>query len=610
MSEFLDFADRQLTVPFRIEVDGQSGQYSIEDIAIGNFDNDPWPDLYLSMVTLEGAGSFPVPIAIASGQADGSYILNTTDYFEGAVPSSSWAPRVVSADFNSDGLLDVFIPDSGQDAPPFPGGQNFFVMSTSAGYVETLAGIPEELNFTHGASIGDVDNDGDLDLLVNNLNSTTGRAAQLLINDGSGLFQEQNQRLPDQFVTNGQYNGGHTWSIIEDFNNDGSKDIVLGAWTAQENTTLHLNDGSGNFSQSPAIALPLPDIVLPSALDMEAVDLNGDEFPDLIVSYTDGGDFQTGENFYTQRVLQFLINQNGTGFIDVTTNHLLEPWTQDDSWIKFIDIADLNGDSHYDIVLTGAGGTFQRHAVLHNNGFNQFAETASTVQFSTVHVAQADTDIPPEIIYSSFDGVFVSQGEAITANFSPDNVVYWNSIPATLNTGDGLDTLIIDSRREDLVISVTDQNTIISEDDTSRVVSNIERLQLADGTLALDIDGGAGQTYRLYKAAFDRTPDTSGLSHNVALKDQGLTLKDLAGAFIASAEFQSLYGADPSTEEFITLLYNNVLDRGPDQAGFAGWSEILTSGQQDRADVLLGFSESLENQNAVAAQISDGIWLG
>lgn len=46
------------------------------------------------------------------------------------------------------------------------------------------------------------------------------------------------------------------------------------------------------------------------------------------------------------------------------------------------------------------------------------------------------------------------------------------------------------------------------------------------------------------------------------------TLEGTAGAFIASAEFISLYGANPSDATFINLLYANVLHRSPDQGGY------------------------------------------
>ena len=39
----------------------------------------------------------------------------------------------------------------------------------------------------------------------------------------------------------------------------------------------------------------------------------------------------------------------------------------------------------------------------------------------------------------------------------------------------------------------------------------------------------------------------------------------------------------------MTLLYNNVLDRQPDSAGMAAWTESMNSGKP-RADVVVEFS--------------------
>ena len=137
----------------------------------------------------------------------------------------------------------------------------------------------------------------------------------------------------------------------------------------------------------------------------------------------------------------------------------------------------------------------------------------------------------------------------------------------------------------------------------------MERLVFSDGILAFDTSGNAGQTYRLYQAAFGRTPDTPGLSHNINLMDNGLVLHGLSDGFIVSAEFIALYGADSSNTTFLTALYANVLDRAPDPVGFNSWNTLLTTGALDRADVLVGFSESLENIALVANAIENGILL-
>ena len=80
-----------------------------------------------------------------------------------------------------------------------------------------------------------------------------------------------------------------------------------------------------------------------------------------------------------------------------------------------------------------------------------------------------------------------------------------------------------------------------------------------------------------------------------------VTLTQLADFFTASPEFIALYGALDNTQ-FVTLLYANVLGRVPDPAGLSGWVALLNGGFT-RGQVLLGFSDSVEYQAAMANEV-------
>jgi Domain of unknown function (DUF4214) len=144
---------------------------------------------------------------------------------------------------------------------------------------------------------------------------------------------------------------------------------------------------------------------------------------------------------------------------------------------------------------------------------------------------------------------------------------------------------------------------------------NIERLQFSDTNLALDIElwDNAGSAYRLYKAAFDREPDEVGLGYWIEQLDNGGSLQLAASGFLISDEFRSLYGSNPSDTLFLTRLYNNVLDRDPDEGGLNYWIGQINNGMS-RESALINFSESNENVSNVAALIDNGIqyqpWLG
>ena len=117
---------------------------------------------------------------------------------------------------------------------------------------------------------------------------------------------------------------------------------------------------------------------------------------------------------------------------------------------------------------------------------------------------------------------------------------------------------------------------------------------------------------RLYDAYFDRAPDHGGLAYWAAQRSTGAkTLDDVSSSFAGSGEFATKYGA-LSNADFVTLVYQNVLDRDPEPTGFAYWTNQLDDGGVTRGRLMTQFSESneftLSSQGAVwAADIWDAM---
>jgi Ca2+-binding RTX toxin-like protein len=175
----------------------------------------------------------------------------------------------------------------------------------------------------------------------------------------------------------------------------------------------------------------------------------------------------------------------------------------------------------------------------------------------------------------------------------------------TLSGGSGLDTAQYSGAKASYAVSKTSLGFVVSGPDGSDSLRDVERLSFSDVYVALDVDGTAGEAYRLYQAAFNRKPDISGLGYQINALDNGLTLSQVAQNFINSPEFRMTYGA-LNTSQFVTQLYANVLHRVPDSGGLAYHIARLESGV-GRADVLVGFSESPENQAAVIGAIQNGM---
>ena len=136
-------------------------------------------------------------------------------------------------------------------------------------------------------------------------------------------------------------------------------------------------------------------------------------------------------------------------------------------------------------------------------------------------------------------------------------------------------------------------------------LTGVERLAFGDGAIALDVEGVAGQAYRLYRAAFDRPADDAGLGYWIWRMDNGTSLQQVALEFTRQIEFATLYGSNPSDAEFIGFLYKNVLHREPEGAGFDYWMDAIQKVSRDQ--VLTFFSESDENQAQVIGSIGNGM---
>lgn len=138
-------------------------------------------------------------------------------------------------------------------------------------------------------------------------------------------------------------------------------------------------------------------------------------------------------------------------------------------------------------------------------------------------------------------------------------------------------------------------------------LEGIERLVFADTHVALDVGAGetGGRAYRLYEAAFNRTPDTAGVGFWIGTLDAGVSVTTVAQGFIDSQEYRAAYGSAMTHRELVTRYYTNILDRAPEQAGLDFWVGKLDSGAT-RADVLAGISESAENIAGSAALIANG----
>ncbi|MBH1973927.1 MAG: DUF4214 domain-containing protein [Rhodobacteraceae bacterium] len=119
----------------------------------------------------------------------------------------------------------------------------------------------------------------------------------------------------------------------------------------------------------------------------------------------------------------------------------------------------------------------------------------------------------------------------------------------------------------------------------------------AAGALAFSHEGVqmgySDDVFRLYHATLSRDPDLAGFLNWTGKLADTLPFASVISGFVNSAEFRATYG-QTSDQEFVTLLYANVLGRAPDAAGLTNWLNLLATGARSREQVVEGFAQSRE----------------
>jgi FG-GAP-like repeat len=239
------------------------------------------------------------------------------------------------ADIDHDGDLDVLLSNENPfDPSPTGGGQNRALINDGAGVFvdETASRLPAATDQTGAMLAGDIDEDGDLDIVVLN------RGADLvLVNDGDGFFTDETAtRFPP--TTDSSRGGG-----LADLDGDDDLDLVVGN-SRNEPIALYLNSG-GVFLARNFRAAPLPD---ETDTGLELVDLDDDG--DLDVYVPNAGAFTVGHGFGGGPDRYFRNNGNAK-FTERTARHF--PAVNDPTTDAAF--GDIDGDEDLDLVVGNSG---------------------------------------------------------------------------------------------------------------------------------------------------------------------------------------------------------------------------------------------------------------
>ena len=230
-------------------------------VAIGDYDNDGWPDIY---VTNFGKNR------LYHNNHDGTF----TDVAEKAgVALGNWSTGATWGDYDGDGRLDLFVPGyvhydlksqlTDTDGLPssfcsyrgvrtycgprgLPGESDHLFHNNGDGTftdVSEKAGVSDKSGYYGLSSVFiDVNNDGKVDLLVAN-DSTPN---YLYINKGDGTFDDQS--YPSGYALNKEGRETAAMGIaVGDYRNNGQVD-VFNTTFSDDYKVLYRNDGDANFT--------------------------------------------------------------------------------------------------------------------------------------------------------------------------------------------------------------------------------------------------------------------------------------------------------------------------------------------------------------------------
>jgi MYXO-CTERM domain-containing protein len=423
-------------------------------------------DLDLVAVNCGGFFSTPQPQQLVVWENDGAGVF--TDASSTFGPLVAPLRQVAFGDVDGDGDVDMMAPSAGSVQS-----DRLFIQTAPGVYVEEGATrLPANSSSdAGGVRFGDLDDDGDLDLVqVEGYLDDNAAPARILLNDGAGSFTVTSTTVPTA------KNGINPDDVdLADVDGDFDLDILINFHQGQN--SLWINDGAANFTD---VSANLP------ALDGSAFhygpvfcDVDGDGDLDLFTDNA-GGNYEE----------QLALNDGNGDFTDATSQIQGNPSADDNLIVCF----DYDGDGDFDFVV-GSLGT--NHRVFQNDGSGNFTSVPGAFDgpsVPTLWLEMGDLNGDDRL------DVFTAQGEA-----NPQTErLYLGTTSVVADTAAAKVIAV-----EDVALSASSETVVhfrVSDNATSDDGPRLQRAWVEVGGESIDATFVGGD---LFRAVLPPTPETT-----------------------------------------------------------------------------------------------------
>lgn len=586
------------------------------------------------------------------GSKNGTYELASTSSI--GIPSTVHPREFVTADFNNDGKLDLFIADHGWDTAPYPGGQNQLILSGPTGWTNATANLPQRLDFTHSTAVGDFNRDGNIDIFLGNTATVPAPfSASILYGNGKGQFNESTVSLPNELKGSDALR--FTSTSLSDLNNDGWIELIIGndGNNPKGQSIVYWND-SGLFSNSHASLIPSGYFGNKNEqiLDIQTSDLDGDGIKEIVLLSAQNNPFYDGWSLQ-------IIKVRGESLTDITAtafgNNIRKMGEINkltgSPWIPFVNLVDVNFDGTLDLLLDGVlmGNTIDQATmplIYLNDGFGHLSPifTSDILDLGPTNktffnMASAYVDskgVSWLVTFPYQDSVYfievvptkpLPKIATITATNGADKVIgneNNNSLFGLdgndlfegglgndfIDGGAGLDVVKVDDQfgfpnaKNYLVSKSTDGSWTVSftgptitiypppaTNGTDKLV-NVERLLFTDKSFALDLDGNAGKAAKIIGSVLG-----SASVSNPTFVGIGLNYLDKGMSYAELGELALKAIGAVNADAIVSTLWRNVVGFEANSEQKSPYIKMLSEGMKFGDLVVLAADTSLNTTN-------------